>query len=155
MHISSYHIISYQHTIHLIFHIFLVFKRVLYTHFIILADDGCNTATESSQTNRLLRVFHSCYLHYSEDLYSFPGSFKTPIEFAIKVNFLGGMEFKYWGMLAKLLGGWSSNIGGMIAKLLGGGMEVKYWGMHPPSPGICSPDPNIKKMASKYSLSIC
>ena len=62
---SSYHIISYQHTIHLIFHIFLVFKRVLYTHFIILADDGCNTATESSQTNRLLRVFHSCYFHYS------------------------------------------------------------------------------------------
>ena len=71
--ISSYHIISYQHTIHLIFHIFLVFKRVLYTHFIILADDGCNTAsaTESSQTNRLLRVFHSCYSHYSE--------FKCPI----------------------------------------------------------------------------
>ena len=64
--ISSYHIISYQHTIHLIFHIFLVFKRVLYTHFIILADDGCNTATESSQTNRLLRVFHSYYFHYSE-----------------------------------------------------------------------------------------
>ena len=64
--ISSYHIISYQHTIHLIFHIFLVFKRVLYTHFIILADDGCNTATESSQTNRLLRVFHSCYFHYSD-----------------------------------------------------------------------------------------
>ena len=25
-----------------------------------------NTATESSQTNRLLRVFHSCYFHYSE-----------------------------------------------------------------------------------------
>ena len=42
---------------------------MLYTHFIILADDGCNTATESSQTNRLLRVFHSCYFHYSEDLY--------------------------------------------------------------------------------------
>ena len=33
---------------------------------IILADDGCNTATESSQTNRLLRVFHSCYFHYSD-----------------------------------------------------------------------------------------
>ena len=29
-------------------------------------NDGCNTATESSQTNRLLRVFHSCYFHYSK-----------------------------------------------------------------------------------------
>ena len=33
---------------------------------ITLADDGCNTATESSQTNRILHVFHSCYFHYSE-----------------------------------------------------------------------------------------
>ena len=31
-----------------------------------MADDGRNTTTESSQTNRLLRVFHSCYFHYSE-----------------------------------------------------------------------------------------
>ena len=30
-----------------------VFKSVLYIHFIILADDGCNTATASFQTNRL------------------------------------------------------------------------------------------------------
>ena len=28
--------------------------------------DGCNTAIESFQTDRLLRVFHSCYFHYSE-----------------------------------------------------------------------------------------
>ena len=35
--------------------------------FISLADDGCNTAIESFQTDRLLRVFHSCYFHYSED----------------------------------------------------------------------------------------
>ena len=44
-------------------------KSIHYVQFItyrILADDGCNTATESSQTNRLLRVFHSCYFHYSE-----------------------------------------------------------------------------------------
>ena len=34
--------------------------------FISLADDGCNTAIESFQTDRLLRVFHSCYFHYSE-----------------------------------------------------------------------------------------
>ena len=30
-----------------------VFKSVLYKHFIKLADDGCNTATASFQTNRL------------------------------------------------------------------------------------------------------
>ena len=30
-----------------------------------MADDGCNTAIESFQTDRLLRVFHSCYFHYS------------------------------------------------------------------------------------------
>ena len=30
-----------------------VFKSVLYMHFIILTDDGCNTATTSFQTNRL------------------------------------------------------------------------------------------------------
>ena len=31
-----------------------------------MADDGYNTATESFQTNRLHRVFLSCYFHYSE-----------------------------------------------------------------------------------------
>ena len=31
-----------------------------------LADDACNTAIESFQTDRLLRIFHSCYFHYSE-----------------------------------------------------------------------------------------
>ena len=30
-----------------------------------LADDSCNTAIESFQTDRLHRVFHSCYFHYS------------------------------------------------------------------------------------------
>ena len=59
-----YHLISTHHSSHISY--FLVFKRVLYTHFIILADDGCNTATESSQTHRLLRVFCSCYFHYSD-----------------------------------------------------------------------------------------
>ena len=39
---------------------------IVYSCAIVLADDGCNTATESSQTNRLLRVFHSCYFHYSK-----------------------------------------------------------------------------------------
>ena len=33
-----------------------------------MADDVCNTAIESFQTDRLLRVFHSCYFHYSEQL---------------------------------------------------------------------------------------
>ena len=33
-----------------------------------LADDGCNTAIESFQTDRLLRLFHSCYFHYSESI---------------------------------------------------------------------------------------
>ena len=36
--------------------------------FISLADDGCNTPIESFQTDRLLRVFHSCHFHYSEEL---------------------------------------------------------------------------------------
>ena len=35
------------------------------TIYCTLADDGCNTAIESFQTDRLLRVFHSCYFHYS------------------------------------------------------------------------------------------
>ena len=57
-HIYTSFIISYF--------IFSVSKRVRYIHFIILSDNGCNTATESFQTNRLHRAFHSCYFHYSE-----------------------------------------------------------------------------------------
>ena len=68
MHISStslYHIISHHTSFPISYFIFLVFKRAFYIHFIILADDGCNTAIESFQTDRLLRVFHSSYFHYS------------------------------------------------------------------------------------------
>ena len=75
-----FHFISHAYIIHTIvpyhltsfiisYFILLVFKRVLYIHFIILADDGCNTATESFQTNRLLRVFHSCYFHYFKEIW--------------------------------------------------------------------------------------
>ena len=65
MHISLYIRIISSHIIpHLIFHIFSILSVCFI--FISLADDGCNTVIESFQTDRLLRVFHSCYFHYSK-----------------------------------------------------------------------------------------
>ena len=63
MHISLYIriISSHINTSHISYFQYL---SVCYI-FISLADDGCNTAIESFQTDRLLRVFYSCYFHYS------------------------------------------------------------------------------------------
>ena len=58
----SYHLISTHHSpCHISYFQYLSVCFI----FISLADDDCNTAIESLQTDCLLRVFHSCYFHYS------------------------------------------------------------------------------------------
>ena len=59
-------------------------------------------ATESSQTNRLLRVFHSCYFHYSNEVVITLWWFRSPVYGITTIVLANGSNAQMYGIITSV-----------------------------------------------------